>query len=75
MNRGAAISDLVVMRQSLGVASALPVDQTRWLLDESERLLRQHAEIEAAVARLTDPWTDVRAILNDLATIDRRPSS
>jgi hypothetical protein len=72
MSRRVAISDIVVMRRSLGMASALPTDQTQWLLSETERLLRERAEIEAAVARLTDPWTDVRAILNDLAAVVNR---
>ena len=63
------VSDVITMRQSLGMAPNLPTNQVRHLLDEAERLLRAHAEIEAVVVRMRAPFGDVRTNLNDLAKL------
>ena len=57
--------DIEILRRSL-VSSGLPVDSVAWLLDETRRLLAEREEIRAALAQLSGPWTDVRAVLNDL---------
>jgi hypothetical protein len=58
--------DIEVMRRSLAMASHLSNEQTRWILDEADRLLDERARIDAVVARLAPPWADVRVVLNEL---------
>lgn len=72
VGRRLARSDIVTMRRALGMAPDLPGEQVRWLLDESERLLQEREELERALARLSEPWTGVRAALNEVAAILRR---
>ena len=71
MSRRVAISDVASCAEvSAWPARCPPIRPSG--CSATERLLRERAEIEAAVARLTDPWTDVRGILNDLAAVVNR---
>ena len=66
MDRRLTASDIATMRQSLGMASQLPPEQVRWLLDEAERLVADKARLEEITRQLTGPFRDVRAALNEL---------
>jgi hypothetical protein len=66
VDRRLAQSDIVTMRRALAMSPTLAPDQTRWLLDEAERLLTARARLEQAMAELAPPWGEVRAVLNDL---------
>ena len=57
--------DLEILRRSL-TAGALPRAEAAWLLDELTRLLHERDEIVRAIERLPEPWSDVRAVLNEL---------
>ncbi len=48
------------------MAPSLPIEQSRWLLEETERLLRERARLEDALRKLRPPWSDVRAALNEV---------
>ena len=69
MDRRITQTDLVVLRQSLGMSSQLPPVQVRRLLDELERLLALEADIEAVVLKLRRPFGDVRVALNELSKL------
>jgi len=66
VDRRLTASDIATMRQSLGMASHLPPEQVRWLLDEAERLVADRARLEEITRQLTGPFRDVRAALNEL---------
>ena len=66
VSRRLTLSDVVSMRRSLGMAPSLPIEQSRWLLEETERLLRERARLEDALRKLRPPWSDVRAALNEV---------
>ena len=64
--------DIEILRRSL-VSSGLPTDSVAWLLDETRRLLAERAEISEALAHLSGPWSDVRAVLNELHRVIGSP--
>jgi hypothetical protein len=71
VDRHITLPDLITMRRAIGMDPHLPSEQTLWLLDEAERLLRQRQELQAVVARLEEPWRDVRATMNQIAALLR----
>jgi hypothetical protein len=71
VDRHITLPDLITMRRAIGMDPHLPSEQTLWLLDETERLLRQRQELQQVVARLEEPWRDVRATMNQIAALLR----
>ena len=57
--------DLAILRRSL-TAGPLPTDQTEWLIAETARLVLDRDQIAEAVGRLSEPWADVRSVLNEI---------
>jgi hypothetical protein len=72
VDRRISIPDVITMRRAVGMDPHLPSEQTRWLLDETERLLRERQELQHVVARLEDPWRDVRSTMNQIAAVLRQ---
>ncbi len=66
MDRRLTVSEIGRLRRSLAMAPSLPADEIRWVLDEAERLVRDHEQLSDITRRLTGPWHDVRAALNEL---------
>lgn len=66
MDRHLTVTEIGRLRRSLAMAPSLPADEMRWVLDEAERLVRDREQLSDITRRLTGPWRDVRAALNDL---------
>jgi hypothetical protein len=71
VDRRISIPDVITMRRAVGMDPHLPSEQTRWLLDETERLLRERQDLQQVVAGLEEPWRDVRATMNQIAAVLR----
>lgn len=75
VDRPLTVPDVVSMRRAVAMAPQLPTEQTRWVLDEAERLLRERDELQAVVARLEERWREVRTTMNEVATVLRAGES
>jgi len=66
MDRRLTTTEIGRLRRSLAMAPTLPPEEVRWVLDEAERLVRDRDQLAEITRRLSGPWSDVRAALNEL---------
>lgn len=60
-------SEIVSMKQSLAATKSLPPGMIGRLLDEVDRLCREHDEVVAALADLqAGPWPELRRVVGDM---------